>query len=161
MAFGFRFQTSDKSVSKNDVSRRGFGRKAGRFSLFSWLSLAFWALIARIALREGRVVVVTGNADSGVEVVLGMLPGKDIEPPDVKEQAEGITIVDTVPRGGHFKLLNPKNLIEGQFRDLLTRLADDERFFTVASNNADWLKAEMRFYSRQPGARPVFWLTIV
>jgi hypothetical protein len=161
MAFGFRFHSFDKGVSKNDVRRRGYGRKEGRISVLSWLSLAFWALIARIALREGRVVVVTGDADSGVEVVLGLLPGKDIEPPDDEAKAEGLTVFDTVPRGGHFKLLNPKNLIEGQFRDLLTRLADDERFFTVASNNAEWLKKEMRFYSRQPGSRPVFWLTLV
>lgn len=152
---------SEDKRARYDVRRRGWGRKDGRFGLFVLVSLAFWALIARVALREGRVVIVTGDADAGHDVILRLLPGRTFGLPELEEAGTEVPMVEVIPRSGHFKLDGPRDLPAEQFRDVLDACAHDRRSFTVSAQDATWLAPEIRRYSRLTGASPIFWLTLV
>jgi hypothetical protein len=156
---GSRASASERP--RYDVRRRGWGRKDGRFGLFSLLSLAFWALIARIALREGRIVVVTGDKDAGHDVILRLLPGRAYGAPELEEAGPDVPMVDVIPQVGHFKLDGPRDLPVEQFRDVLDACASERRGFTISAHDANWLAPEIKRYSRLTGARPVFWLSLV
>lgn len=153
-----------------EVRRRGWGKRPGRATALALLSLAFWALIARIALRHGRVIVVTGAADAGADLLLRLLPGPEISPPEQRpaaasgdgETGESIDAwLDDFPNSGHFKIVGPKNFEDETFRSLLEALAVDGRQFTVATHHAEWLRREMRHYASQKGSRPIFWLSLL
>ncbi|MBN3761350.1 hypothetical protein [Burkholderia sp. Ac-20365] len=147
-------------VPRYEVRRRGWGKAPGRFAPVALISLAFWALIARIALREGRIVVVTGGEDAGHSVISALLPGRSYGPPEVADEG-AVSIAEVVPRAGHFAIDGPRDLPEGQFWDLLEACADEERSFSVLARDAEWVMPIVRQYARLPGGRPIFWLSLV
>ncbi|MFP3637666.1 hypothetical protein [Paraburkholderia sp. SIMBA_054] len=143
-----------------EVHRHGWGKRPGRFMPFALVSLMFWSLIARIALREGRIVVITGAEATGHGMLTSLLPGNVFGGPELNEQPHA-RLFEIVPEKGHFTIDGPKDLPDGQFWELLEYCADAERSFTVTAMDAEWLMTEMKRYSRLPGARRIFWLSLV
>lgn len=134
------------------VKRSGWGRKEGRPAVLSVISITFWVLIARIAMRQGRIVVVTSSDDESIRTAMRLLPGPEFWPSAEGDDEDA----EALPESGNFKIMSAANFHHDVLRALLTGLAEDQRIFSIASTQAEWLRAEVRLYRSQPGALPVF-----
>ncbi|MGF6440318.1 hypothetical protein [Paraburkholderia youngii] len=159
MAYNLPFLHSQHARAP-EVKRSGWGRKEGRLTVVALVSICFWALIARIAMRQGRVVILTSPNEASLKAALRLLPGPEFWP---TADGEGETSdedadEEELPESGKFKIMSARNFHPDDLRALLRGLAEDQRLFTIASTHSEWLRGETRFYRNQPGALPVFWL---
>ena len=151
-------------LRKNDVTRTGYGHNASRFIALSWPSLIFWGLIARRAMKMGRVVVVTGAPESGAKTVLGLVAGKTLGPDsnaDVVKKAFSPSFED-LQGEKPLKFIGPRSFDPNAWRTIMQHLGEQGRLFSIAtvSHHAEWLRHEMDLYAATSNARGIFWLTL-
>ena len=151
-------------LRKNDVSRTGYGHKKSRFTALSWSSLIFWGLVARRAMKLGRIVVVTGAPDSGAITVLALVSGRTLGPDAGSDGVKKTFSPSFEDLQGEkpLKFIGPRSFDPNAWRTILQHLGDQGRLFSIAtvSQHADWLRREMDLYAATSSARGIFWLTL-
>lgn len=152
------------SLRKNDISRAGYGHANGRFSALTWISLVFWGLVARRAMKLGRNVVVTGAPDSGANTVLTFVSGKTLGPDanttDIKKNYS--PSIEDLQGEQALKFIGPRSFDPNAWRTIIQHLGEEGRPFAIAtvSRHSDWLRRELDVYASANHARGIFWLTL-
>lgn len=149
-------------LRKNDVSRTGYGHKYGRSAGLSWPSLIFWGLVARRAMKLGRVVVVTGATDSGADTVLALVSGRTLGPDSEAEKKNFSPSFEDLQGEKPLKFIGPRSFDPNAWRTIMQHLGEQGRMFSIAtgSHHAEWLRHEMDLYAATSNARGIFWLTL-
>lgn len=151
-------------LRKNDVSRTGYGRKKGPFAPLSWVSLIFWGLVARRAMKLGRIVVVTGAPDSGANTVLAFVSGRTLGP-DANEKGVKKNYspsMEDLQGDQALKFIGPRSFDPNAWRTIMQHLGEEGRPFSIATvvRHTDWLRRELDLYAATSNARGIFWLTL-
>ncbi|WP_321935520.1 hypothetical protein [Paraburkholderia sp. J8-2] len=154
---------SNLPLRADDVTRKGRGRGKGRFGLWACVNLIFWGVVARQAMKMGRIVIVTGAPDAGTNWVLSFLPGKALGPDGVKTGEKAYEPAAKDLEGTHpLKFVGPRSFEPHALRSILSHLGSTGRAFSIATGarHAEWLRRELDLYARGEKARGVFWLTL-
>ncbi len=143
-----------------DVKRRGYGHGQGRSELLARLSLWFWTMIAHVAIKRGRVAVVTGSTkEAGANEIVGHLPGRLLTATNSLQL--DVSEVKSPPRAGHVKILDADALGDQALCRLLVALASEDRSFSLSTSRPEMVRNALLAYSAIPGARPLFVLQLI